>query len=339
MAELAADAIAGVGCSPATTSMRVRVEAVHALTSRVMLYDLRSAGGGPLPAYDAGAHIRLPVQDKHGLRVTRSYSLVGVYEPGAPYQIAVQREDCGQGGSVYVHEHIKVGCQLEISAPVNKFPLAKRATRHVLIAGGIGITPLLSMARHLNRTGEEYVLHYAARTPEDMAFRRELERECGPNAHFHFDGGNLQKGMHCGELIASYNAGSHVYTCGPRGLIEAVRTAATAVGWPEDAIHHESFAAVPTETAGDLPIEVVLSKSGETIRVASDESILDALLRTGIETYYDCRVGECGSCVAGVLGGVPLHRDVFLNAREQAEGKQICICVSRASTHRLILDL
>jgi vanillate O-demethylase ferredoxin subunit len=324
---------------PAPARLKVMVQAARALTSRVTLYELQTCGPQPLPRYEAGAHIRVPVVDKHGLQATRSYSLLDVYHPGKPYQIAVQREEGGQGGSVHVHEHFRQGKHLELTPPVNRFALAEAAMRHILVAGGIGITPLLCMARTLEASGAEYVLHYAARTPVDMAFRAEIEAECGSKAQLYFDGGQPGKGMNCGEVLSGYQPGWHVYTCGPQGLIQAVRQTATACGWRDDAIHDESFTALPAEPSDDAAIEVVLANSGETIHVPGDQTILDALLEAGVETYYDCRVGECGSCVVGVVDGVPLHRDVFLNSQEHAEGKQICICVSRAKSRRLILDI
>ena len=322
-----------------TPSIKVRVQACSAVTSRINLYDLVNVEGGPLPSYAPGAHIRLTVTSANGLHETRSYSLVDTYDAEKPYRIAVQREDAGQGGSLYLHEQVRNGSELEMLPPSNHFPLAVDALHHVLIAGGIGLTPVLCMAKHLARRGMSYALHYAARSAEEMAFRDEVIEQCGQNAHLYFDGGNPQNGIDCRGLLSTYQAGSHVYVCGPSGLIQAVRRVAGECGWPESDVHFELFSNPLAKQDGDRAIEVVLMQSGVTLQVPSGTSILEAILAAGIDADYDCKVGECGSCLTSVLEGAPIHRDFYLNAKERSEGASMCTCVSWSKSTRLVLDL
>lgn len=321
------------------SSIKVRVQDCRAVTSRVNLYDLVSVEGRPLPPYAPGAHIRLLVIAKNGRHETRSYSLVDMYDPEKPYRIAVQREEAGQGGSMYLHERIGAGSELEILPPSNHFALAMEAHRHVLIAGGIGITPIFCMAKYLAHAGTNYSLHYTARSAEEMAFRAEVSEQCGQRAQLYFDSGIPQNGIDCQAVLSAYEAGSHVYVCGPAGLIQAVRNVAAEHGWPESVVHFELFNNPLATQDGDQPIELVLQRSGVTLQVSPGTSILDTILAAGIEADYDCKVGECGSCLTTVLEGTPWHRDYYLNAKERAESPSLCTCVSWAKSARLVLDL
>ena len=317
--------------------LSVKVHSVSLVTSRVKLYELGSVDGAVLPPYLPGAHVRIPVKDKYGTPGHRSYSLIDAYEPGRPYRIAVQLEVGGTGGSLHIHEHLARGAEIEIAAPANYFEIEPTASKHVFIAGGIGITPIMSMAQWAVSQGADFALHYCARSQPEMAFEAEIAESFGDRATLYFDGGDPTRGIDCKSVLPSYEAGVHIYVCGPGGLIKAVREAARQAGWPDTAIHSESFAAASLADSRELSVR--LAKSGITLLVAPNESILEVMLRAGVETYHDCRVGECGSCVVDVIQGEPLHYDFFLSDRERAEGKQICVCVSRAKSRELVLDI
>lgn len=311
-------------------------------TARVRSFVLRRPDGGPLPAFDAGAHVDVSVQLEDGQTLQRSYSLCS--DPGRhdSWRLGVLRDDGGRGGSRAVHRNWQPGTRVRCSAPQNQFPLATlpllAGGRHLLVAGGIGITPLLAMARALRAAGEEWALHYAARSRDDAAFLSELEGLAAGRLHLYFDDGDPAQGLDVPALLALTPPSSHVYVCGPRGLNEAVIAAAAAAGWARERVHHEFFsAAAPAGSDGAFTVR--LQASGRCIAVGASESVLDALLREGIEPLYDCRRGECGLCATTVVSGDVNHRDYVLSDNDRAQGRQMCICVSRARGGELVLDL
>jgi len=311
-------------------------------TARVRSFVLRRPDGGLLPAFDAGAHVDVTVQIEDGQVLQRSYSLCG--DPGRhdSWRLGVLRVDDGRGASRAVHRNWQPGTRVRCSVPKNQFSLAALplppGARHLLIAGGIGITPLLAMARALRAQGEAWALHYAARSREDAAFVSELEGLAGGRLHLHLDGGDPAQGLDAQALLAMAPVDSHVYVCGPRGLNEAVIAAAAAAGWARERVHHEFFsAAAPTGSDGGFNVR--LQASGRCIAVGASESVLDALLREGVQPLYDCRRGECGLCATTVVSGDIDHRDYVLSETERAQGRQMCICISRVRSGELVLDL
>jgi vanillate O-demethylase ferredoxin subunit len=317
--------------------LRLRVAAVRDLAPRIRSFVLQDAGGRPLPEHAPGSHIDLELP-LPGADRRRSYSIVSCPTARERYEIAVLLEEAGRGGSAYMHERVSVGDILECSPPKNGFALSAEAASHLLVAGGIGITPILAMARRLERTGAEYELHYCARAPALMAYRDEVAAIVGGKAHFHFDGGDPSRGLDLGRLLAAPRTGRHVYVCGPRGMNAAVAKIAGQSGWPADAVHQENFAPPPAGS-GDGAIEVVLQRSGRVVIVPAGKSILDALIEAGEDPIYDCKAGDCGVCATKVLDGVPEHRDNVLSEAEKEDAREMCICVSRAATSRLVLDL
>lgn len=317
--------------------LKLRVAAVRDLVPRIRSFVLRDVEGRLLPEHAPGSHIDvelpLPSADRR-----RSYSIVSCPTAREHYEMAVLLEETGRGGSAYMHERVSVGDVLECSLPKNGFALSAEADSHLLIAGGIGITPILAMARRLEQTGAEYELHYCARAPELMAYRDEVAAIVGRKAHFHFDGGVPSRGLDLRHLLAAARAGCHVYVCGPRGMNAAVMEIAGRSGWPAHAVHQENFAPPPPRS-GDGAIEVVLQRSGRTVMVPVGKSILDALIEAGEDPIYDCKAGDCGVCATKVLDGVPEHRDNVLSDAEREGAREMCICVSRAATSRLVLDL
>lgn len=320
--------------------MRVKIAAIVEETPLVKYFDLVSADGAlPLPAHTCGAHIAVPVVLPDGSRDTRSYSIVNPPAYRGFYRLAVHREKEGKGGSAYMHEQLRVGDEFEIDAPKNHFELVSNAAEYILIAGGIGITPILCMASQLVMEARPFTLHYAARQPELMAFRNDVLGRCGERARLWFDGGDPAKGMDLNEILREWRPGLHVYVCGPAGLIDAVLAISSSCGWPETAVHFELFSNPAATQEGDHPVEIVLQHSGLVVKVQPGKSILDAVLDAGVDADFDCKVGECGSCLTTVLEGTPIHRDYYLNGRERAENKSMCTCVSWAKTSRLVLDL
>lgn len=315
------------------TTMRMRVSRIDALTPTIRRLLLVSANGAPLPAFDAGAHIGLqaPID---GRSQRRAYSLVNSTEHADFYEIAVQLERNSTGGSAWVHR-LQVGDELDATPPRNDFPLSRDASSCLLIAGGIGITPILSMARWLDQVGIHYDLHYAARDAGVMAYAKEVDSL--PQATCWFDGGDPSKGMPLATTIGPPEAKRHLYVCGPAGFIRAVLDQADRNGWNKENVHCELFAVEQSATP-DSTFEIELAQTGVTITVAPDQNILDAMLDAGLDPLYDCRRGDCGVCVTRVLSGDPDHRDICLSADDRSRG-DFCPCVSRAKSARLVLDL
>jgi vanillate O-demethylase ferredoxin subunit len=232
-----------------------------------------------------------------------------------------------------MHRNVVAGSTLFSSAPRSAFKLGT-PERALLIAGGIGITPLLSMAYQLRREGRPFTLHCCTRSPERTAFREAL-RGLGASVFVHHDAGDPARGLDVRGLLERYEAGSQVFCCGPRGLMDAVRTA--SAGWPEGTVHFESFSG--EVRAGDQPFEAVIASTGEVVPVGSDQSLLQALREKGLELASDCEAGTCGTCVLGLLEGEAEHRDACLSDAERRTHVALCPCVSRAKGKRIVLDL
>ena len=321
--------------------IELTVAEVRPLTSHVKAFVLRRTDGGALPAYVAGAHIRVQVEID-GAPAWRHYSLVdlehGVTEP-REYLIAVRREDRelgGRGGSAYLHDRVCPGKVLLASAPINGFALDKGHDHALLIAGGIGITPLASMAAALRSEGRNYALHYCGRAIDQLAFASELAQVHGNAVSLYADDDPARR-LDLRALLAGCSPSQPIYTCGPKGMIDAVRLIAVDLGWNDADIHYELFTEAVAE-AGDRAFEVELLQSGTTVQVAADTTILDAMLAAGLDPMFDCKRGDCGVCATTIVEGEAEHRDNCLSAAEKAAGKTIHICISRARGARLVLD-
>ena len=317
----------------------VQVSAVRHLTERVREYLLTSIDGAPLPAYAAGAHVALHTASPERGPIVRHSSLVGGTglddDARNTYRIAVQREDHARG-SAHIHATFEVGTRLHVGPPANNFPLDRRDRDVLLIAGGIGITPILSMARSLKRRGCDWRVFYAGRQAAGMAYHDELRELCGERAQFHYSDAQGQPDLR--ELLRGQPEGASVYVCGPAPMIEATHAAAAALGWAPGRVHSEMFTAAIAADA--RPFAVHLRRSGRVVQVGRDASILDALLAEGVPVLWDCRRGECGLCAQNVVsaeGGIE-HRDRYLTDEEKASGETLCICVSRARGSTLVLD-
>jgi len=253
----------------------------------------------------------------------------------------VLREPVSRGGSVALIDQAETGRTLRVSEPRNHFALEPSARRTVLIAGGIGITPLLCMAERLAHTGSPFELHYAARSPECAPFLKRIESSgFADRTRVYFSEGPEASRLDLEAVMADPAPGAHLYVCGPARLIEAAMATAAAAGWPSSRVPREFFAPPQGEDHGPSEaFEVEIASSGEVFAVPADRTVTEVLAEHGIEVATSCEQGVCGTCVTRVLEGVPDHRDVFLTAQEQAANDQMTLCCSRARTRRLVLDL
>lgn len=288
-----------------------------------------------LPTYEPGAHIdiRLP----NGL--VRSYSLITPYHRDRPYTIAVNRDRESRGGSLYIHEKLSVGDVLDISAPLNNFPLVTGDSACVLIAGGIGITPLYCMAQHLTAYGRPWQLAYAARSRMSAAYvdeLQELAHQASAMLMLHFDDERNGQVLNIERLVREAPPDADFYCCGPPPMLEGYLAVCSTS--PAERVHYERFGIEPVPLSSD-EFDVELALSGKTVRVKQNQTILDAILDLGIEVEYSCMQGICGSCITTVLGGDPDHRDGFLSPGEQTSNEKMLICCSRSLSPKLVLAL
>ncbi|MCP3390663.1 PDR/VanB family oxidoreductase [Bradyrhizobium sp. CCGB12] len=287
---------------------------------------------GVVPQWQAGAHLRVALPNGGD----RPYSLMAL--PGLPEDalaLGVLREEASSGGSQFMHA-LKIGDVVKASAPVNNFQLHEGSAPALLFAGGIGITPILSMAAELAARGSPYRLHYAGRTQGLLAFLPQLQEICanGVSVHYDSDKSRLDIAAALGDAATS----AHVYVCGPSGMIDAVKAGALAAGVSAERIHYELFKS-EQPSSPDRPFEVEIKSTGQVVGVAAGQTIIQALEAAGLDVLYDCQRGDCGICQCGVIEGVPDHRDVILSDEERASNKVMQICVSRAKSERLVLDL
>lgn len=298
------------------------------VTPDIVVLELAPASGAEFPGYSAGAHLDVRV----GAGPVRQYSLCGPPEPGR-YRLAVLRVANSRGGSRAMHE-LAVGDTVWISAPRNHFPLVE-ARRHVLVAGGIGITPLVAMLGQLDRDGADYELHYSVRTRSRAAFLAELS--ANPRVRLHVD--DEGPGLDVARDLGAPRPDTAIYVCGPNGFMDFVLGKAEALGWPRQALHTERFGTERTETpTAASGFTVRLASTGAEYTVPEGHSVLDVLLDNGVDAPYSCQQGICGECVVRVLAGEPDHRDDVLTDGEHADG-QFTTCSSRAHSPVLELDL
>lgn len=322
--------------TPTSQLLRARVARKLPLATDIALFELAGADGQPLPPFSAGAHIDVHLPGG----VSRQYSLCNDPRETHRYQIAVLRDEAGRGGSRAMHETVHAGDVLSIGTPRNLFPLAPDARESILLAGGIGITPLLSMAERLAALNQAFTLHYCTRTAERTAFRERIQASgYAERVQFHLGDGPQQQKLDIAAVLRTPREGVHVYTCGPQRFMDAVLSAARDSGWPEDQVHHEFFGAAPVDREGDESFELRLARSGRVLRVGAKQTVTAALAAIGVVLPTSCEQGVCGTCLTRVLEGEPDHRDLYLSPREQAANDQFLPCCSRAKSDYLVLDL
>ncbi len=309
--------------------IEMRISSTRDVTQTIREFTLTPIEAEVLPAAEPGAHIGVQTPEGNW----RQYSLV---EPGnAPtsYRIAIKREDDGRGGSASIHKGWAEGSTVRISAPDNNFPLG-RAPKYLLIAGGIGVTPIFSMAQDLIAQGAEIRMIYCSRARSEAAYAVELEALLGERLTLHHDNADLSQVYDFWDEFAEPKM-QHVYCCGPTPLMEEIKS--ISGHWPEGRVNFEDFSGVEAVRADDTAFDITLQKSGQTIEVPADKSILEALRDNGVEAVSSCESGTCGSCKCGLISGDVDHRDMVLMDEEKAD--RIMVCVSRAKSGGLVLDL
>ena len=312
-------------------TMLLRVTRNDAVADGIYLLELRDATGTPLPEFSAGAHVAVRVPS--GL--VRKYSLCNDPAERDRYQIAVKREDNGRGGSRSLIDDVRAGDELTVTAPVNDFGLPPRAQEFLFIAGGIGITPIMAMIKQVVAERKRFRLFYCSRSPETTAFREELGApQFKDMVKIHYDEGDSSRSLDLRPILAERKNREHLYCCGPRPLMEAVR--AMTDHWSPTAVHFEAFSEAETHKADDKPFKVKLARSGTVLDVPTTKTILEVLREHGLEVPSSCETGTCGTCRTKMLAGEADHRDLVLADHERKD--TIMICVSRARGEEITID-
>ena len=313
----------------------VRVESIERVASQIKRFHFAPIDDAALPCFSAGAHVIVTM--RKGDAVYRNpYSLMSSPLDPSRYSISVLRVAESRGGSVHMHENVEVGEVLEISDPLNLFPIAHTARKHILIAGGIGITPFIAMLAQFRNDKSHFELHYAVRSPEDGAYFKALEAEGLPGVRLYRSDRGERIALNA--ILQNQRLGTHVYVCGPQRMIDWALETAKLEGWPDENVHSEHFS-VPTP---GNPFVVKLATSGKEIHVGEHQSILEALEQAGVDAPYLCRGGACGQCITRITnteGGAVHHNDHYLTDEEKKEGDRIATCVSRMDGGCLTLDL
>jgi ferredoxin-NADP reductase len=319
-----------VPTEPPETELDLLVSARTPIADGVILLTLKSANGGSLPPWEPGAHIDFILRPD----MIRQYSLCGISDSSTEWEVAVQLESSGRGGSQYIFDNVHPGVTVVVRGPRNHFPL-RQSSRYIFVAGGIGVTPLRAMLRTVIERGNEWSLLYGGRSTSTMGFADELYARDPARVILHPQD---QYGMLDLEAaIGSPQLDTLVYCCGPEPLLRAVEE--IGARWPSGMIRIERFSARNDNSADSHPFEVTLARSGVTLRVPSGRSILDVAREAGVFVPSSCAEGTCGTCETGVLEGVPDHRDAVLDEAERASNEVMMICVSRSLSPGLVLDL
>ena len=311
--------------------LSLRVTRNDRIADGIHLLEFRDATGRPLPEFSAGAHIAIQVPN--GL--LRKYSLCNDPVERDRYLVAIKREANGRGGSCNLIDNTKAGDELMVAPPVNDFGLPPRAQDFLFIAGGIGITPIMAMIRETLRQGKRFRLYYCSRSPETTAFLEELGApEFKDLVAIHYDQGDPAKSLDLRPILAERKNREHLYCCGPRPLMEAVRN--MTGHWSSTAVHFEAFSEAETHKPTDKPFKVRLARSGEVLDVPTTKTILEVLRDHGLEVPSSCETGTCGTCRTKLIAGEADHRDLVLAEHERKD--TIMICVSRARSDEITID-
>lgn len=315
--------------------LSVRVDTIHYEAQDINSFELVDPAGRPLPKFTAGAHIDVHIDSD----TIRQYSLCNDPSETERYVLGVLRDPHGRGGSVAMHDRIRPGDLVTVSQPRNLFPLAANASHHLLLAGGIGVTPMMAMIETLSRNGASFEMHYCTRSAERTAFRERLRPYVERGlVHLHHDHGAVKDGLDLSSLLAHRREGTHLYYCGPDGFMNAVQQA--AAHWPKGALHREFFgtpSTAPVRQENERAFRVRLALSDEVLTVPPDRSIVEVLHEHGIDVDTSCKEGYCGTCMTRYLKGEPDHRDVVLDPQDRE--RYVLICCARSHSDELVLDL
>lgn len=318
-----------------STELTVRVASIKQVAPAIKEFVLEP-DGSPLPAFSAGSHVVVLMESgrQENKKAFRNpYSLLSNSDTENSYRIAVRLQDSSRGGSVFMHHSVKEGDTLKIKPPANLFAPYWRAKKHVLFAGGVGVTPFMSYIPEMLRRSANVEMHYMFHSKVTGAYQGELSKMLGESL-FCYDSDQSNR-CRIYPVMARQPVGTHVYICGPDSLVKAVESAAEELGWPASAIHYEVFSA----PAPGQPFIAELKRTGKRIEVGSDESLLDALEAANVDIQSSCRGGVCGRCMTPVISGEIEHRDQFLSDDEKAKQDCVMPCVSRADNGTLVLDL
>ncbi|GAB3684062.1 PDR/VanB family oxidoreductase [Salinisphaera aquimarina] len=323
----------------AKKKFNVRIQSISYLAEDILAFEFVDPDGANLLPFTAGAHIDVHLPSG----AIRQYSLCNDPTETHRYVVAVLREVKSRGGSAALHDEVRPGTELTISQPRNHFALSKSASRHVLLAGGIGVTPMMSMVAELTRRGEPFHLYYCTRSPIRTAFLPQVmtlvEKGMATVAH---DNGNPENGLVLDEVLTHYTPGNQLYYCGPAGFLDAVEAA--AAHWPDEAKHCERFAVAPTDLNAAEPeaqtgFDIKLASTGETYHVEPGRTIVDVLFDNGVDIDVSCEEGYCGTCMTRYLAGHPEHRDTVLDAEDRQEFVMVCCARSKSESEPLVLDI
>jgi dimethylamine monooxygenase subunit B len=319
----------------ASALRRVRVAEVERVADEVKRFRLVDASGAALPVFSAGSHVLVTMHGATGHVWKNPYSLISAPDDGSGYEISVLRLASSRGGSAFMHDGVHPGTELHISEPVNLFPIARQGRKHILVAGGIGITPFLAMMQELAARNANFELHYKVRGLARAPFCERLLAEYGARIHVYRS--DLGQALPLESVLSEQPLGTHMYVCGPSAMINWALQLGRSVGWPQENLHSERFAAPPP----GRPFTIKLARSGGEIAAGPQQSILEALEQHGIDAPFLCRGGACGQCETRVVAcdGALQHNDHYLTNEEKKSGERIMICVSRATGSSLTLDL
>ncbi|HEY0219248.1 MAG TPA: PDR/VanB family oxidoreductase [Afipia sp.] len=307
--------------------MKMRVKQMRFTTHDVLHLQLAHPLRPTLPPWAAGAHVDLRMPDGR----VRQYSLCGDPANNSYYEIAIKREDSGRGGSKWIHKNIQIGSEVHVSAPRNNLPLSEKGELYIFVAGGIGITALLSMARALKHQRKEFLFHFCARSASEAPLLDELKDICGARLQCWFS----KEGHRFNPAtIGSYDERKHIYICGPQRLLDGVKS--TLTDWPEDHVHFEAFQMTVDENFKAEPFEATIASTGQALLVPADKSLLDVLHENGFVMPSSCQMGVCGSCECGYRDGIVIHRDKVLPTAKRQDRMMPCVSRARVS---ITLDL
>lgn len=316
--------------------MEVIVKNIIKEADDIISLELVNENNQDLVPFTAGSHI--DVHLSNGL--IRQYSLCNSPSEVHRYVVGILNDPNSRGGSKFIHETLKVGDTLQISEPRNLFPLVENAKKSIFIAGGIGITPILSMAKKLSQDHQDFDFHYCSRSLNKAAFLEEMKNSTfSKNTNFYFDDGAPETKFNIENILGNPDSDTHLYVCGPSGFLHFVLETAEKFGWSDKNVHREYFSAAPQSDAVDNAFDIEIKSSGEILHVPANKKVIDVLMEHDIDIPISCEQGVCGTCVTGVLSGIPDHRDMFLTNEERDQNDQFTPCCSRSNSRLLVLDL